>query len=230
VGLNPHIISNHGAFVYTKAGERILDIGLDKKHVREALTWLVNNQYYYTICTDTHSLIPAGSEAILCNDYKTAGTIISGITEQSARVAIDYFCRESTDRIRVDGMAEIVDKDLTYGSIVVITFDQEKLKIGRDYFANYPGLSLNIAGNTVFEMIHALASKGNALEQLTSYLSMDMSQVMAIGDNYNDISMLERVGLSIAMGNAEAAVKKICHYVTLTNDLNGVAHCIMKYI
>ncbi len=52
---------------------------------------------------------------------------------------------------------------------------------------------------------------------------------MAIGDSPNDISMLERVEHSVAMGNAKEEIKAICKFVTHTNLNNGVAHAIYKW-
>ena len=229
VGLRPHIISNHGAFVYTKDGERILDVGVDQEHLKNALTWLIENDYFYNVCTDTHSFIPADSEQVLTNDFNTATNVISKVTEQWIREFIQYLCQSTEERTVINGIEDILEQNLTVGSILAITFDQNKLNTGRDYFEKYQGLSMTVAGNSVFEMIHTSASKGNALERLTQYLNIPMDKVMAIGDNYNDISMLERVGVSVAIGNAEEAVKKVCKYVSLSNDLNGVAYSIHQY-
>ncbi|WP_378954039.1 Cof-type HAD-IIB family hydrolase [Pelosinus sp. sgz500959] len=230
VGLRPHIISNHGAFVYTKDGEKILGVGVDKKDIRYALTWLCKNNYFYTISTDTHSFIPLGSETILSNEFKTAKNLIPQVTEERAQHAIKYLCQPRAGGTRVTGMEDILGRDLTFGSIVSITFDQDKLEAGREYFKNYQGLSMTVAGNDIFEMIHTSVSKGNALEDLTRYLDIPMSDVMAIGDNYNDISMLKKVGISVAIGNAEEDVKEICKYVSISNDLNGVAYIINQML
>lgn len=230
VGLEPHIISNHGAFVYTKHGEKIVDVGIQQEHVRNALSWLVRNNYYYNVCTDTHSFMPAGGERVLVNDYKAAECVIPGVNEKWVNDLIQYLSRSSEARSVINTIDEVVETNLKVGSIVAITFDQNKLNAGRAYFEKYQGLSMTVAGNNVFEMIHTSVSKGNALEQLTQYLNIPMNQVLAIGDNYNDISMLERVGVSVAIGNAEEAVKKVCKYVSLSNDLDGVAYCIRQFV
>lgn len=230
VGLRPHIISNHGAFVYTKDGEKLLGVGVDREHVNYALTWLRNNNYFYTVCTDTHSFVSADSEYILSNEFKTAKNLIPEMTEERVQQFIKFLSQPREDRTRVNGMEDIRGQNLTFGSIVAITFDQDKLTAGREYFENYQGLSMTVAGNNIFEMIHTSVSKGNALEDLTRYLNIPMAQVMAIGDNYNDISMLERVGISVAIGNAEEDVKKICKYISLSNDLNGVAYIINQML
>jgi Cof subfamily protein (haloacid dehalogenase superfamily) len=226
VGLNPHIISNHGAFVYTKDGKRILGVGVDKQHVRNALTWLRNNNYFYHLCTDVHSFLPVGAEHILTNEFKTSKNLIPGRSEEQIRETIRFLCQPMEGRTVIHQMEDVLEQDVTCGSIVSVTFDQDKLKAGREYFANHQGLSMTVAGNNIFEMIHTSVSKGNALERLIQHLNFPMEEVMAIGDNYNDISMLERVGVSVAIGNAEEEVKKICKYVSLSNDLNGVAYII----
>ena len=51
-----------------------------------------------------------------------------------------------------------------------------------------------------------------------------------MGDQYNDVPMLERAGLAIAMGNAPDLVKAIAHQVTTGNDVDGVAHAIETII
>jgi hypothetical protein len=53
---------------------------------------------------------------------------------------------------------------------------------------------------------------------------------MAFGDYYNDIEMLNEAGVSIAMGNAKKEIKEIAKYTTDTNDNNGIAKAINKFI
>ena len=55
-----------------------------------------------------------------------------------------------------------------------------------------------------------------------------MEEVMAIGDNVNDHSMLVPAGYPVAMGNANEEIKKIAKYVTVSNDEDGVAKAIYE--
>ena len=54
-------------------------------------------------------------------------------------------------------------------------------------------------------------------------------QVIAIGDGYNDLSMIKFAGLGIAMGNAQEPIKKAADYITLSNEEDGVAEAINKF-
>jgi len=73
-------------------------------------------------------------------------------------------------------------------------------------------------------------SKGKALEALASHLAIPLTEVMAIGDQRNDVSLLATAGLAIAMDNAIAEVKAVADYITLDVDQNGVAAAIKKFL
>ncbi|KRM71272.1 sugar-phosphatase [Lacticaseibacillus brantae] len=76
------------------------------------------------------------------------------------------------------------------------------------------------------EVLNKKASKGNGLADLANHLGIDVSETMAIGDQANDLSMLEYAGTAVAMGNAIDAVKNIANVVTETNINDGVAKAI----
>lgn len=73
-------------------------------------------------------------------------------------------------------------------------------------------------------------SKGKAVERLASLYGLKREEVIAIGDSENDISMLEYAGLGIAMGNASDRVKQKADYITDSNDNEGVANAINKFV
>lgn len=73
-------------------------------------------------------------------------------------------------------------------------------------------------------------SKGKAVEILCNDFGFNLDEVIAFGDQMNDISMIGIVGFGVAMGNARNEVKEIADYVTLNNDENGVAHAIRTQI
>ncbi|WP_180953680.1 Cof-type HAD-IIB family hydrolase [Bacillus sp. T33-2] len=80
------------------------------------------------------------------------------------------------------------------------------------------------------EISPAGITKGAALIKLVEHLGLHMSQVAAIGDNYNDLVMIETAGLGIAMGNAPEKVKHAADAVTETNSNGGVAKAIENYL
>jgi len=80
------------------------------------------------------------------------------------------------------------------------------------------------------EFISNDAGKGTALAEIGKMLGIDRNEMIAIGDGYNDVSMLEYAGFGIAVENAPAGVKVVCDHVTLSNNEDGVAEVIDKFI
>lgn len=80
------------------------------------------------------------------------------------------------------------------------------------------------------EIMNKAASKGNALKGLAESLHLTAYQVMAIGDNDNDLTMIKYAGTGVAMGNGMDDVKNAAQFVTKTNKEDGVAYAIQKYV
>ena len=227
-GLQPHIISNNGSFVYTKDGVKIMAIGLDRQPVKNAVSWLTNSKYFYTLCTDNNIFMPSNADFLLTDDFETAG-INPAISRRGVEKTIKGLL--SLDGVQfVHHMEDFLEEDHTFANISAFSFHQKKLQQGRDYFSEFAGMSMTVSGSFIFEMLHTSASKGNAVEHLSQYLNLPLEEVMAIGDHYNDISMLERVGISVAMGNGEEAVKTICKFVAPSNENDGVGHMINQML
>ena len=73
-------------------------------------------------------------------------------------------------------------------------------------------------------------SKGKALQALAPHLGISLAEVVAIGDGPNDISLLDSVGLAIAMSNAPDELKAVADYITLDVDHSGLAAAINKFL
>jgi len=82
----------------------------------------------------------------------------------------------------------------------------------------------------LLEFVDAGASKGKALEAIGAAYGIAREEMIAVGDGWNDVSMLEYVGLGVAMGNAPEEIKALCQYTTLSNNEDGVARVVEKYI
>lgn len=75
-----------------------------------------------------------------------------------------------------------------------------------------------------------ISSKGYALKVLREYLNISKENTYAIGNDFNDISMLKEAGVGIAVENAYDEVKNVADYITLSNDEDGVAYALKKII
>lgn len=84
--------------------------------------------------------------------------------------------------------------------------------------------SFSMAHNV--EVNHRSATKGAGVRVLCEHLNIPIEQAACFGDGYNDISMLETAGISVAMGNAEPEAMAAAKFVTATNAEDGVAQFI----
>lgn len=91
-------------------------------------------------------------------------------------------------------------------------------------------ITITYSAPYVLEVSTRNGHKGYGLQTMADYFQIPIKDTLAIGDERNDLSMFLTAGLSIAMGNAEEEVKEYSDVVTLTNDENGVAHAIEKYV
>lgn len=100
-------------------------------------------------------------------------------------------------------------------------------KIPAEYFEKY-----TIVRSTPYflEVLNPNASKGLALKELSEHLGIKQSEVMAIGDAENDLSMIEFAGTGIAMGNASETIKAAADYTVATNLEDGVKEAFERFV
>lgn len=81
-----------------------------------------------------------------------------------------------------------------------------------------------------FEVMNKGVSKGDAVRKLAEYYGLSRDEIICIGDNENDISMIQFAGMGIAMENSLESTKNAARFVTKSNNDDGVAYAIEKFI
>ena len=95
---------------------------------------------------------------------------------------------------------------------------------------DFPQTDFYLSKDNYLEVTHNQVSKKQALLELANYYQLPLTSIMTLGDNYNDIPMIETAGLGIAMGNAPRDVKTCAKAVTDSNEQNGVSKAIKLYV
>ena len=72
-------------------------------------------------------------------------------------------------------------------------------------------------------------SKSNAVKFVSERMGLAPAEIIAMGDNYNDIEMIRFAGMGVAMGNAPDDIKETAKYVTDTNNNDGVRKALDKF-
>ena len=130
---------------------------------------------------------------------------------------------------KVENFAEYVDFPvvkfllLDDGDYLALVEPKVKAALGRDY-------SVYRSEPYFLEVLPKGIDKAASLERLLTRLDMTKGEMIACGDGYNDLSMIQYAGLGVAMENAVLPVKNAADYVTLSNNDDGVAHVIEKFM
>ncbi|MBE9387739.1 Cof-type HAD-IIB family hydrolase [Vagococcus salmoninarum] len=113
-------------------------------------------------------------------------------------------------------------------SAIPAEYLEEKLpQVPADYHDRY---NIVRSGEFLFEFLPKHVSKANGLAKLGALLNIEKSEMMALGDEENDLAMIEYVGLGVAMANATAELKGAAQYITETNENHGVALAVEKFV
>ena len=95
---------------------------------------------------------------------------------------------------------------------------------------DFPQTDFYLSKDNYLEVTHNQVSKKQALLELANFYQLPLTSIMTLGDNYNDIPMIETAGLGIAMGNAPRDVKTCAKAVTDSNEQNGVSKAIKLHV
>ncbi|MGD9909285.1 MAG: HAD family hydrolase [Candidatus Izemoplasmatales bacterium] len=115
---------------------------------------------------------------------------------------------------------------------ILVYEDENRLNEFKRHFQQNKMMPFNLFKShpRLLEFVALNGTKGDALSRLCNDLGIQPKDVIAFGDEENDISMLEFAGLGVAMGNAKSSVKEAANMVTLSNDFDGVSEVLSYYL
>ena len=102
-----------------------------------------------------------------------------------------------------------------------------ELQLSKDLFGQ---VEVYRSAGFFLECVPPGVDKAKSLERLLAMVNIDKDDVIAVGDGFNDLSMIEYAGLGVTMDNAPGEVKSRANFVTSSNDEDGVAKVIEKFI
>ena len=228
-GLMLPMICVNGAEVRSKDGEIVSSSPLDKEQARQAALRLVENGVYFEVYTNEGTFTEDEDKAIsiIVDIFSTANpeVPIERIAEAAEERLLKGLVRkiEHYDRLFEDDQYEIYN-------LLAFSLDPEKLEAANVALREIEGLAISSSGSENIEITSLEAQKGIALEKFVQTRGISLQETMALGDNFNDVSMLKKVGKPVAMGNAVDEIKALCGEVTLSNQESGVGKAIMAVL
>lgn len=213
------VISSNGAFIREKDEDKIIYKSiLKKEHCSKILE--VCRNHGLNVSFHTPNTVFAETELFSAKNYKDFNKKLP----EEGKIKIEILPKGTLE--------EIFDKyeDDIVKAIVIEDEKLIELKKAKEELKSLGGLEVVSSFPNNFEIMSEGVSKGRAVEILAKAYGIKREEIICIGDNENDISMLQYAGLGIAMGNASEEAKKAADYVTDTNLNNGVAKAIEKFI
>ncbi|MBP0725242.1 HAD family phosphatase [Bacillus sp. RG28] len=227
-GITTWIISANGATIHKPNGELFHSIPINKEVAIDALSWLEKEGFYYEVSSNHSIYSPQKGQDLLVIEMDRIKSANPDVNIEELQSAAEK--QNSQAGFSFIQSYKDIEEDLDIYNILAFSFHEEKLKKGWSKFETQKELTIVKSANHNFELEHKNASKGNALEILANKLNIELVETAAVGDSFNDLSMLKIAGRSAAMGNANEEIKNACKEITLTNDEDGVAHFIYKLI
>lgn len=128
----------------------------------------------------------------------------------------------------VDNLCEFVD--FSVNKVLLAADPDYVANVLEDYKSVFNDLSIYRSAAYYIEIMAQNIDKAASLDCLVNHLGISKEEVIAFGDGYNDLSMIEYAGCGVAMGNAVDDVKAKANYITLSNDEDGIAYMLSQLI
>jgi len=168
-------------------------------------------------------------------DYPLMGTFIDTAAgwsflpgEHTPTDAIRFWQSE-LDAGRVDDL-DLFFADHPVVLKIVVAGDERVLEQLEPALTAIEGVYVTSSWQGNREIMVAGADKANAAKRLAARLGVEPPEVLAIGDHRNDLELVAWAGTGVAMGNAAPELKKIADWVTASNDQDGVARALRRFI
>lgn len=213
--LKGHIICCNGGLVKKiETGEVVYKKPIEKITAEKVIKYCFENAVNFLVYTI--DMVYSNRENQRAKFYENLNLSIS----QEFHIPIDYM-----EYVDVD---KLLKKDI-FKVLIIEKDDERKDSIAR-YFSEMTGLAVVTSAKGLLDIMASGVSKGSAIKKLSEELKIDLKQVIAFGDNYNDLEMFEAAGFPIAMENAVEEIKSCSKYITRSNDESGVADAIDNLI
>jgi Cof subfamily protein (haloacid dehalogenase superfamily) len=223
------LICVNGAEIRSKEWEILSSIPLQFSQYEDIKRILDEEDIYYELYT---------SKGTYTDNREKAYEVMKDIVITSNPEATDDDVQKAALRRFRLGLVSVVgdfekllnQKDIEVYKFLAFSSDTAKLKRAFQHLQAVEDLAVSSSADNNLEITHSEAQKGVALKRFAELKGIPLEYTMAIGDNYNDVSMLEIAGFPVAMGNAVDEIKEMAAFVTKENDKSGVAFAIQKFL
>lgn len=232
-GISCPVISLNGAETHGADGKLIASQPLTKEQVREVHHILTEEGMYFELMTEVGA-ISLSYDRYLDIAHHYGAMELGHLSEQERYATV---VRMSEERIRnercqfVDSFEPYLqDEQMRILKIFALTKDENCFKRCDERVRQLTGLAISSSAHGNLEVNAQHGNKGYAVQQYAASLGITPAEIMAMGDGFNDLTMLQMAGRGIVMGNAPQALKQLIPLQTKHNTEHGVAHAIRELL
>ena len=209
-------LKEYGGFILAFNGGLIIDCATGEPIYQKLLDTSVYKHLYDVGNTEDFKILSYLDNCIACEDIEN---------EYVRYVA-------SLNKMKLRKLNSFLDEINFPEPKCLIVGQEKKLAVLEKELAEYYKGKMSIYRSEPFflEILPYGIDKAKRLDFLLNYLGIKREELMVCGDGYNDLSMIEFAGLGVAMSNAQALVKEAADYITLSNEEDGVAAAVEKFI
>jgi len=165
-------------------------------------------------------------KGIHCNIYTDEKVLVKEETHWSE------FYKTFAQEFPIEAVGSLQDYPFDLTPKVIMIGDHNRLKEAYDDIIKFRHKDINIffSKANFLEFTDIKATKGDALKYIADKLKIKREETAAIGDSFNDQSMIEFAGISAVVKNGREELKKIADYVSYSNENSGFSDFVKKYV
>lgn len=234
INANNYIICGNGSILYDLQNNQILyNKFIEKNKVLQIIKICEENSIYYNIYTENLTITKSLNYNTLVYNYENQNKP----EEQRTNIKIVNDIYKYIDESEDTNVLKITicdNSNIIFGRIIKRLRDIKNIDVldvehmSRKTIKN--GTSEVKIEYYYTEVTSQNVNKWNAIEKLASELNINREEIMSIGDNINDKEMIENAGLGVIMGNSAPYMKEFANAEVATNNEDGVAEAIEKYV
>ena len=210
LGLKGLVVAYQGAIVQdVESGKILRDLRISWPDAAEICAYLQNYDYHVHVCDGDDFYVNKDDESLALYEKICA---VRGIVAKQPLSQVVNERKISPHKILV--MCEAKERSGVLSGLCE--------KFGSRFY-------ITTSTENLVEIVANGSDKGGALKFLAEHYGIPLSETIAIGDNFNDLPMIQAAGLGVAVENGEEELKKQADFITRTCDEDGVGFVIRKF-
>lgn len=203
----------------------------------------------FVICYNGSKIVNTHTEEyVFVNSM--SGKDVKELYKESKRLGVNFHAFKVNEELITDEYNPYTDVEMTINNIdctlvdfndiaddekflkcMMVSSEENITRIIDEINPIYPNTYSMVRSAKIFlEFLTAGIDKGSGLEFLKNHFNLKDDETMAIGDAGNDLAMIQKAHIGVAMANSFSNIKEVANYVTTSNEESGVAHAINKFI